>query len=183
MGTETILIVLLSFMILGGLVALETPALISSVISLGAVGIGLSIAFLFLSAPDLAIVQVAVEVVALIFLIRATISREVMPTRGHIRGAAIAFCVALLAVFLGIGILAVRGLPPFGMPVFSRMAQAPSNRYLQETLQDTGAANAVTSIVLDYRGYDTMGEATVLFAAVLGALTILRGRSKREKDK
>jgi multicomponent Na+:H+ antiporter subunit B len=183
MGTESIMIVLLSFMILGGLVALETPALISSVISLGAVGVGVSIAFLFLSAPDLAIVQVAVEVVALIFLIRATIAREVMPARGHIGGAAIAFCVVLLAVFLGFGILALRGLPPFGTPVFSSVARAPSNRYLQETLRDTGAANAVTSVVLDYRGYDTMGEATVLFAAILGALTILRGRSKREKDK
>ncbi len=183
MGTETILIALLSFMILGGFIALETPALISSVISLGAVGVGVSIAFLFLWAPDLAIVQVAVEVVALIFLIRATISREVTPARGHIGWAGLALCAVLLAVFLAFGIFALRGLPPFGTPIISRVVEAPANRYLQETLRDTGSANAVTSIVLDYRGYDTMGEATVLFASILGALTILRGRSKRGKDK
>jgi multicomponent Na+:H+ antiporter subunit A len=40
----------------------------------------------------------------------------------------------------------------------------------------------VASIVLDYRGYDTLGEATVLFVAVLGTLTILRVKSNKKKE-
>ena len=68
MGTEIYLLILLVFMIIGAIVAVEIKNLLSSVISVGAVGFGLSVSFLFLRAPDLAIVQVAVEVVLLIFL-------------------------------------------------------------------------------------------------------------------
>ena len=183
MGTETILLVLFGFMILGALVAVETRTLISSVISLGVVGVGASVAFLFLAAPDLAIVQVAVEAVLLIFLIRATIGREVMPARGRVGWAALSACVVMIAALLAFAVVAFRDLPPFGEPVMSRVAAAPSNRYVAEGLRETGSANAVTAVILDYRGYDTMGEATVLFAAILGALAILRGRSKRGRDR
>jgi multicomponent Na+:H+ antiporter subunit B len=169
MGSELTIAVLLGFMIVGALVAVETRALISSVISLGVVGMGVSIAFLLLAAPDLAIVQVAVEVISVIFLIRATIGREVSPTREQIQWP------ALLALFF----LATRELGVFGEPIMSRVASAPSNRYLAQGLKETGSANLVTSIILDYRGYDTLGEATVLFAAVVGTLAILRGRARK----
>jgi multisubunit Na+/H+ antiporter MnhB subunit len=45
---------------------------------------------------------------------------------------------------------------------------------LEEAPEDTGSANVVTSVVWGYRGYDTLGEATVLFTAVVGVLTVLR---------
>lgn len=183
MGTDVVMLVLFGFMILGALVAVETRTLISSVISLGVVGVGASVAFLFLAAADLAIVQVAVEVVLLIFLIRATIGREVMPARGHVSWWALAAEVAVIAALLAFGIAALRDLAPFGEPIFARVAEAPSNRYVAEGLRETGSANAVTAVILDYRAYDTMGEATVLFAAILGALAILRGRSKRGRDR
>ena len=65
---------LLAIMILGSIVAIETRNLLSSVISVGIVGFTLSILFLMLGAPDLAITQVVVEILALVILIRATIS-------------------------------------------------------------------------------------------------------------
>jgi multisubunit Na+/H+ antiporter MnhB subunit len=49
--------------------------------------------------------------------------------------------------------------------------------------QETGAANIVASIVLDYRAYDTMGEVTVLFTAILGALTVLRMSRQTQKGR
>ncbi len=70
---EIIIIVLIVLMIVGALVAIETPNLLHSVISVGAVGFLLSIVFLFLSAPDLAITQIAVEVITLVLLLRATL--------------------------------------------------------------------------------------------------------------
>jgi multisubunit Na+/H+ antiporter MnhB subunit len=41
-------------------------------------------------------------------------------------------------------------------------------------LQQTGAANLVTSVILDYRAFDTLGEATVLFTAAMAVLTVVR---------
>ena len=67
------ILVLIVLMIIGALVAIETPNLLYSVISIGAVGFLLSMIFLFLCAPDLAITQIAVEVITLVLLLRATI--------------------------------------------------------------------------------------------------------------
>ncbi|MCK4689959.1 MAG: DUF4040 domain-containing protein, partial [Candidatus Marinimicrobia bacterium] len=65
MPVETWLIFVISFMILGSIVALELKDLLSSIIAIGIVGLGVSVSFLFLQAPDLAIVQFLFEIFAL----------------------------------------------------------------------------------------------------------------------
>jgi len=67
---------LLIFMIFSAIIAVEIKDLLSSVIAVGAVGLGLSLAFLILKAPDLAITQLVVEILCLIILIRATIKKD-----------------------------------------------------------------------------------------------------------
>lgn len=181
MGIEIYLLVLLIFIIVGALIAVETKNLLSAVISLGAVGFGLSIAFLFLRAPDLAIVQIAVEVILLIFLIRATIGRDIIPEKGHIHWAGLVVVCLLMVVVFVFALFAFGSLNEFGAPIIASVQDAPSNKYLQDGLKSTGAANIVTAVLLDYRAYDTLGEATVLFAAIIGALTVLRGRAATEK--
>lgn len=51
---------------------------------------------------------------------------------------------------------------------------------LENAPQQTGAANVVTSVVWGYRGYDTLGEATVLFTAVVGVIMVFRVLKKGE---
>lgn len=53
---------------------------------------------------------------------------------------------------------------------------------VEETLSQTGAVNAVTAVVFDFRGYDTMGEAFILFTAISGCLVMLRKTTKKEKE-
>ena len=166
---------LLIFMIIGAIVAVEVKDLLSSVVALGAVGLGLSIAFLVLKAPDVAITQLVVEILALIILIRATLNKDLpFSTSGRwILNTVITLC------FIGILLVAAakcfRDLPEFGYPIM-RVATT----YLKEGLPKTGAANMVASVILDYRAFDTLGEATVLFAAVIGVLSVVRriGRKK-----
>ena len=67
-------------------------------------------------------------------------------------------------------------LPQFGEPLMNT-----AQYYLNNGAADTGAANLVTSIILDYRAYDTLGEIMVLFTAILGALTVLRIKSKSHR--
>ncbi len=55
-----------------------------------------------------------------------------------------------------------------------------ANEYIKTGLAKTGATNIVAAIILDFRGYDTLGEATILFTAVMGVLAVIRkiGRIK-----
>jgi len=180
MGIELIMIIILIFILLGAVIAVEIRDLLSAVISIGVVGFGISIAFLFLQAPDLAIVQIAVETVLLVLLIRATIRRDVKSTHSHINWAELICVVVLCLGLIGFGFFAMQELK-FGEPAISKIQAAPSNHYLKEGLSETSSANIVTSVILDYRAYDTLGEATVLFTAIIGALAILRGIARKQK--
>lgn len=169
----TVILVLLVLMIAGALIALETADLLSAIVSVGAVGFLLAIAFLLLGAPDLAITQVVVEIVALVILIRAAISRSLTTVSGDREFPGFVVATVLVVLVAVGGVLVFHALP-FGEPVMDRLAGTPSATYLAQGLEKTGAPNIVAAIVLDFRGYDTLGEATVLFAAILGAVTVLR---------
>jgi hypothetical protein len=56
-----------------------------------------------------------------------------------------------------------------------------SQKYLETGAKDTGATNIVTSVLLDFRAYDTIGEATVLFTSIVGAFVILRRRGRKQR--
>ncbi len=174
-------ILLLVFMIIGAIIALESRDLLSSIISVGAVGFGLSIAFLFLGAPDIAITQVVVEVLVLVILIRATISRDLTHITSDKEFFSITANILLLVVIFIFGLQVFKSFPSFGDPVISSFKDSPSIEYINSGAEKTGAANLVTSVILDWRAYDTLGEATVLFAAILGALALLRKHARKGK--
>ena len=56
--------------------------------------------------------------------------------------------------------------------------------YLDMGLLKTGATNMVASVILDFRAYDTLGEATILFTAVMGVVAVMRriGRKKVNEE-
>ncbi|MEE8638468.1 MAG: hydrogen gas-evolving membrane-bound hydrogenase subunit E [Candidatus Margulisiibacteriota bacterium] len=173
---------LLIFMIIGAIVAVEIRSLLSSVVAVGVVGFALCVVFFFLRAPDVAITQLVVEIIVLVILIRATgIKRDVTEMKGEKREL-ISQAISILCV-IGLGIFsfwAVRSLPEFGKPLMS------VSRDYFSPLVKSGAVNRVASVLLDFRAYDTLGEATVLFTAVVGAIAILRKRGRKkieEEDK
>jgi multicomponent Na+:H+ antiporter subunit B len=171
--------VLLIFIVIASLIAVETTDLLSAIISIGAMGFGVSLMFLFLRAPDIAITQIVVEVLALIILIRATISRDVTFISGDKEFFTTIVSVVILFVIFLAGLRVFETLPDFGKPVFAQIPDAASKTYIAQGLKNTGAANVVASVILDYRAYDTLGEATVLFTAIIGATVILRRKAKQ----
>ncbi|GAB4232512.1 MAG: DUF4040 domain-containing protein [Acidobacteriota bacterium] len=169
--------VLLVLMIVGAVIALEVKDLLSSVVAVGTVGLVLSLVFLLLQAPDVAITQLAVEIIAVILLIRATLRARLPGSPGVSRpvGFFVGACGA--AALVALVWPGFAELPAFGFPEM-RVAQ----RYLEQGLAETGAANLVAAVILDYRAYDTLGEATVLFTAVIGVLTVLRAQGRKAKE-
>ena len=168
---------LLGFMIVGAIIAVQVKDLLSAVIAVGMVGLGLSWAFLVLKAPDLAMVQMVFEIVALVILIRATIKRDTSSSRTGTGRLIIATTLIFIVVFMVFVAGPLRELPAFGEPTM-RVA----SKYLRNGMADTGCANIVTGIILDYRAYDTLGEATVLITGVVGALAIMRQVGRKKID-
>lgn len=161
--------ILLLFMVFAAIVAVQIEDLLSSVIAVGAVGLGLSLAFLILKAPDLAITQLVVEILCLIILIRATINKDLPVVRDGRWFFNTASTLLFIVLFLIFAYFALQELPRFGQPIM-RVAQ----EYINQGLERTGATNIVAAIILDFRGYDTLGEATILFTAVIGVLAVIR---------
>jgi len=146
--------------------------------AVGAVGFALCLAFLVLKAPDLAITQLVVEILCLIILIRATINRDLpLAIEGRWFFNTVS-TIVFVAVFLFFAYTALKELPAFGDPIMSVV-----KRYIEQGTTETGAVNLVSAVILDFRAYDTLGEATVLFASVIGIMAILRrkGRKKIEE--
>ncbi|MDH4053038.1 MAG: DUF4040 domain-containing protein [Rubrivivax sp.] len=85
-----------------------------------------------------------------------------------------------LGMSLAVGATLVYGT--LGLPEFSD-AQAPIHqhvvpRYLNEEKDEVGVPNVVTAVLASYRGYDTLGETTVVFTAGVGVVTLLRRRRR-----
>ena len=82
---------------------------------------------------------------------------------------AVLVALTLLAVLLYTAV----GMPPFDDPNVPTMNEVP-RRYVEQGVEETGALNTVTGMILDYRAFDTFGESTVLFAATVSIVFLLR---------
>ncbi|MDD7642413.1 MAG: MnhB domain-containing protein [bacterium] len=87
------------------------------------------------------------------------------------------FCLSLVFILL----VGVSYLPQYGRednPVNNEV----SARYIEQGLQETGAVNIVTGMILDYRAFDTLGESHVLFLATCTVLILLRKDKKKKQE-
>ena len=89
-----------------------------------------------------------------------------------------------LFVSLLVGVILVWGtlvLPPFGSPD-AVIHKHVVPRYIADTVKETNVPNVVTSVLADYRGYDTLGETTVIFTAGIGVMLLLRRARRRRRS-
>ncbi|MCL5409030.1 MAG: DUF4040 domain-containing protein [Candidatus Omnitrophica bacterium] len=173
--------IFLIFMLIGALIAVEITDLLYSVISIGAIGFFSSIGFLLLGAPDIAIIQMVVETLSLIILVRATIRKDIHTISGDREFFGLLSTVAILFFFFLYIFKATQTYPVFGNPVMSRISDSASNIYLAKGLKQTGSPDIVSAIVFNYRFLDVLGANAVIFAAFLGALAILRQKAKKKQ--
>ena len=90
------------------------------------------------------------------------------------RKIAIAVSLTVFIVFLAVAAFMIH---PFGDPP-SEM----DDYIIENTQRETGANNAVTAVVFDYRGFDTLGEATILFTAVTSVVMLFRRKKVEIKQ-
>lgn len=90
---------------------------------------------------------------------------------------AVVFCIVLAGLLL----YTVSYLPKTGEADKPVNNEVPA-RYIENGLQETGAVNIVTGMILDYRAFDTFGESNVLFVATITVLILLHADRKKDKN-
>jgi multicomponent Na+:H+ antiporter subunit B len=129
-----------------------------------------------LDAVDVAMTEASVgagvSTVVLLATLHLTKSTEAPPVHRNLLPLVVVLIVGAALVW---GTLS---LPPFGV-ADNVINQHVVPRYLGQSIAETGVANVVTSVLADYRGYDTLGETTVIFTAGIGVMLLLRGLRRR----
>ena len=132
--------------------------------------------YVALDAVDVAFTEAAVGAGISTVLMLATLSltkAEEKPFRSIQHPVSL----AVVLVTGGVLIYGTLDMPAYGDPD-APIHQHVAPRYVQDSGQEVGPPNIVTSILASYRGYDTMGEVTVIFTAAAGVLMLIgRGRS------
>jgi multicomponent Na+:H+ antiporter subunit B len=169
----------LFLMLIAAVIATEIKDLLAAVISLGAVGFSVAIMFILVQAPDLAIVQIVVEILTIVIFIAVifrtthideTIGKRLSGT--HILTTVLFAIFAFL--FLVVIIRSLHEIPRFG---YATMKVA--SEYIRLGLPVCGGANIVADVILDFRALDTLGEATVLFTSVVGVVALMRKAGRK----
>ncbi len=138
-----------------------------AVLAAGVVGLMTALTFVLYSSPDLALTQLVVEVVATILLLLA-LRHLPTPHHGMRESPARRWRDALLALLAGGGIAACL------FAVLSNPVPSLSGYYLQHSVPLGGGSNVVNVILVDFRGFDTFGEITVLGLAGLLLIKLLQ---------
>lgn len=139
---------------------------LSALLLLSVVGLIVSLAFIRFSAPDLALTQISVEVVTIILMMLALyFLPQITPNESG--GRRVGRDIALAAA-AGIGI----GLLTFA--ILTRPFTSISDYYLANSVSGGGGTNVVNVILVDFRGFDTLGEISVLAVAAIGIYLMLK---------
>ena len=139
----------------------------TALIVIGVVGLLVALVFVKFSGPDLALTQLSVEVVTVILLLLALYflpQRETAVESGRRR-----------LFDAGLALLAGAGTGALAWAVMTRPYQSISDYFLANSVSGGGGSNVVNVILVDFRGYDTLGEVTVLALAALGIYAMLDG--------
>jgi multicomponent Na+:H+ antiporter subunit B len=171
-------VVLLSFLVLTALAFVVVRNLFAVVMLSGMFSLTAAVLYVVMDAVDVAFTEAAVgagiaTVLGLATLALIGVPQEKPSSRSHIGPFLMALVTGAVLVS------STFDMPSYGdpdAPIHHHVAP----RYLEESGREIGIPNVVTSVLASYRGYDTLGEVTVIFTAAAGVLVLL-GRSRRRR--
>ncbi len=166
-------IFLLLLLVITAGAAILVKDLISAVLILGSYSFFLAVVWAWFGAVDVAFVEsvVGAGLATVFFLLTLFVTAPKDTSIGHHAPSwAVLIGLALLGVLL---LYAAEDLPKFGDPASPANVHI-SPVYLENSLQDTQTPNVVTSVLMDYRAFDTLIETVVIFTAGIACALLLR---------
>ncbi|GAA0235597.1 DUF4040 domain-containing protein [Haladaptatus pallidirubidus] len=146
---------------------------LGSIIAFSAYSLGIAIVWVFLRAPDVGLTEAAVGAGVMTVLFLLTIAKTVRPSDEraleNVDFRALGVAVALVAVLS----TTLFALPPVGAADSAVATDDVTKYYLDNAYEETEVKNSVTAVLAAYRGFDTLGEAVVVYSAGVGLLLVL----------
>lgn len=176
LGDQWIVIPLLVLLACTALTVIRMRSLMAAVMLTGIYSFLSASWMLLLDAPDVAFTEAAVGAGLSTVLMLATLAltgREAKPPVRRAWGPLLLVLVTGAALVYG-----TLDMPHYGDPD-APIQRYPSPSYVERVAAETEIPNVVTAVLASYRGYDTLGETTVIFTAGIGVLLLLRGRPRR----
>ena len=173
-GITPIEISLFVFILITAVLTALFRDVLAAIVIFAAYSLGLAVVYTFYRAPDVGLTEAAIGAgVTTVFLL-LTIAKTTRPATDElfepINWPALAVC-GVFALVVGSTLTA---FPAVGDPMSPILQnQEVTGYYLTNAYDETGVKNAVTAVLAAYRGFDTFGEAIVVFAAGVASLLVL----------
>ena len=163
----------LLFMLGSALAAAALRDVVGSIVAFAGYSFGVAVLWALLRAPDVALTEAAVGAGITTVLFLLTIARTSVSRSERFEGISLRSGLAVVAIVVTVG-ATVPALPPVGAAGTPVLAGDVSQYYLTNAYDQTGVTNVVTAVLVGYRGFDTLGEVAVVFAAGVAMLLVLR---------
>ncbi|MGM9950129.1 MAG: Na+/H+ antiporter subunit A [Lysinibacillus sp.] len=169
-------ITLIIVLVIGTLTTLFAKSRITAIIGLGAVGYTVALFFVIFNAPDLALTQLVIETISVALFLMAFYH---LPKLGRVEER-MRFQIGRAIIAVGVGAMVTL----LALSAHSQKLVESISSYYKETVYSlAGGGNIVNVILVDYRGFDTLFEITVLGIAGMGIYAMIKLRlSRKEKS-
>lgn len=162
-------------MIIAALTVLFASNRIMAIVALGALGYMVSMFFVIFLAPDLALTQMVVETVTTVLFLLCFY--HLPKLKKSIERIPFKLTNLIISIAMGLTVTLL-GLSANGHKLFE-----PITSFFENAYELAGAKNIVNAILVDFRGFDTMLEISVLAIAGLGVYILVHQRSKRREQR
>ena len=174
-------VVLLTFLVVIAIGIIVLRDLLAAVVLLGMYSLVAAGAFVVMDAVDVAFTEAAVGagISTILFLGALSFTKHEQKPRGHDSVLALVFVV----ITGGLLIYGSLDMPHYGSADSPAQTHPElAERFIYQSADEVGPPNLVTSVLASYRGYDTLGETVVVFAAGIAVLSLLGLKRRRPED-
>jgi multicomponent Na+:H+ antiporter subunit A len=159
-------LVLIAVILTATFLALRSRSRLATIALLGSVGFSIAVIFLLYSAPDLAMVQFAIETLTVILFVLVLYR---LPKFSRLSSRLVRLVDGIVAVFSGAMMTLLMLL------VSTHNSSLSLSRFFAEnSASAANGRNIVNVILVDFRGFDTLGEITVLSIAAMGVVSLMQ---------
>jgi len=164
---------LLAFVLAAALATAVLRDVLAAIIAFATYSLGISVVWVVLQAPDVGLTEAAVGAGVTTVLFLLTIAKTVRPSGDRTFERLNVPALGVSVLLVGVLLTTLGSLPEVGNPTNTVITSEVTTYYLEHAYEEAGVKNAVTAVLASYRGFDTLGEAVVVYSAGVGLLVVL----------